>query len=127
MKQGEYLKAALKSVRAEVVKEVRGRGLMIAIELYREAGGARRYCEALAKRGVLATDAHDHIIRISSPLVIKPKRRTGRSNGSQRFSPVTPSRSIGAFLDRSGANEVTANEEPTFYACRNEIYGKAAV
>ena len=70
-KQGEYLKAALKSVRAEVVKEVRGRGLMIAIELYREAGGARRYCEALAKHGVLATDAHDHIIRISPPLVIK--------------------------------------------------------
>jgi ornithine--oxo-acid transaminase len=69
-KQGEYLKAALKSVRAEVVKEVRGRGLMIAIELHREAG-ARRYCEALAKRGVLATDAHDHIIRISPPLVIK--------------------------------------------------------
>jgi ornithine--oxo-acid transaminase len=71
MKQGEYLKAALKSVRAEVVKEVRGRGLMIAIELDREAGGVRRYCEALAKRGVLATDAHDHIIRITSPLVIK--------------------------------------------------------
>jgi ornithine--oxo-acid transaminase len=71
MKQGEYLKAALKSVRAEVVKEVRGRGLMIAIELDREAGGVRRYCEALAKRGVLATDAHDHIIRISPPLVIK--------------------------------------------------------
>jgi acetylornithine/succinyldiaminopimelate/putrescine aminotransferase len=90
--QGEYLKAALKSVRAEVVKEVRGRGLMIAIELYREAGGARRYCEALAKRGVLATDAHDHIIRISSPLVIKTRRgglgdRTDRS-GSHRSRPL---------------------------------------
>ena len=44
---------------------------MIAIELNREAGSARRYCEALAKRDVLATDAHDHIIRISPPLTIK--------------------------------------------------------
>ena len=70
-KQGAYLKAALKSVRGKAIKEVRGRGLMIAIELNREAGGARRYCEALAKRGVLATVAHEHIIRISPPLVIK--------------------------------------------------------
>lgn len=69
--QGAYLKGALEGVRSDAVKEVRGRGLMIAIELNRDAGGARRYCEALAKRGVLATDAHDHIIRISPPLVIK--------------------------------------------------------
>ena len=68
--QGRYLKAALASVKSDAVKEVRGRGLMIAIELNRDAGGARRYCEALAKHGVLATDAHDHIIRISPPLVI---------------------------------------------------------
>lgn len=69
--QGVYLKTALESVHANTVKEVRGRGLMIAIELNREAGGARRYCEALAKCGVLATDAHDDVIRISPPLVIK--------------------------------------------------------
>ena len=69
-KQGAYLKAALEGVRATAVREVRGRGLMIAIELHSEAGGARRYCEALAARGLLATDAHEHIIRISPPLVI---------------------------------------------------------
>ncbi len=68
--QGGYLKAALESAQGDAVRQVRGRGLMIAIELNRDAGGARRYCEALAKRGVLATDAHDHIIRISPPLVI---------------------------------------------------------
>jgi ornithine--oxo-acid transaminase len=65
------MKAALESIRAEAIKEVRGRGLMIAIELHPEVGGARRYCEALASHGILATDAHDHIIRISPPLVIK--------------------------------------------------------
>jgi ornithine--oxo-acid transaminase len=68
--QGAYMKARLESIRAEAVKEVRGRGLMIAIELYPEAGGARRYCEALARRGVLTTNTHDHIIRISPPRVI---------------------------------------------------------
>lgn len=70
-KQGSYLKAALAGVHSDIVKEVRGRGLMIAIELDREAGGARRYCEALAMRGVLAKEAHEHIIRIAPPLVIR--------------------------------------------------------
>jgi ornithine--oxo-acid transaminase len=68
--QGAYMKAGLESVRAEAVKEVRGRGLMIAVELYPEAGGARRYCEALARRGVLTANTHDNVIRISPPLVI---------------------------------------------------------
>src|SRR5262249_24455630 len=68
--QGAYMKAGLESVRTEVVKEVRGRGLMIAVELHPEAGGARCYCEALAKRGVLTVNTHDNVIRISPPLVI---------------------------------------------------------
>jgi ornithine--oxo-acid transaminase len=69
-RQGGYFKTALEGIRANCVKEVRGRGLMLAVELHPEAGGARRYCEALAKRGILAIDVHDHIIRISPPLVI---------------------------------------------------------
>jgi ornithine--oxo-acid transaminase len=69
-RQGARLKRALESMRANCVKEVRGRGLMLAIELHPEAGGARAYCEALAERGVLAIDAHDYTIRISPPLVI---------------------------------------------------------
>jgi ornithine--oxo-acid transaminase len=68
--QGAYMKAGLESMRAEAVKEVRGRGLMIAVELYPEAGGARRYCEALARRGVLTANTHANVIRISPPLVI---------------------------------------------------------
>jgi len=68
--QGAYMKAGLESVRTEAVKEVRGRGLMIAVELHPEAGGARRYCDALAKRGVLTVNTHDNVIRISPPLVI---------------------------------------------------------
>lgn len=71
--QGRYMKTALEGVRSDAIKAVRGRGLMIAIVLNHEAGGARHYCEALAKHGVLATDTHDHIIRISPPLVITRK------------------------------------------------------
>ena len=69
--QGTYIKAGLESVRTEAIKEIRGRGLMIAVELYPEAGHARLYCEALARRGILTTATHDHIIRVSPPLVIK--------------------------------------------------------
>ncbi len=47
-----------------------GAGLMLAVELHPEAGGARRYCEALQARGILAKDTHDHTIRIAPPLVI---------------------------------------------------------
>lgn len=67
--QGERLKAGLGAIRSNIVREVRGRGLMVAVELHPEAGGARRYCEALKDRGVLVKDTHDHTIRVSPPLV----------------------------------------------------------
>ncbi len=60
----------LRAIASPVVKEVRGRGLMLAVELHPDAGGARRYCEALQHRGILCKDAHDHTIRVSPPLVI---------------------------------------------------------
>jgi ornithine--oxo-acid transaminase len=68
--QGEYFKAQLQGIRSDMVREVRGRGLMLAVELHHEAGGARRICEALRARGVLAKDTHGHTIRIAPPLVI---------------------------------------------------------
>lgn len=69
-RQGARFKANLQRVRSDLVREIRGRGLMLAIELHREAGGARRYCEKLRDRGLLAKDTHEHTIRISPPLVI---------------------------------------------------------
>ncbi len=53
-----------------LVKEVRGRGLWIGIELKPEAGGARKYCMKLMEKGVLAKDTHHHTIRLAPPLVI---------------------------------------------------------
>ncbi|HEY2356158.1 MAG TPA: ornithine--oxo-acid transaminase [Phenylobacterium sp.] len=67
---GERLKASLSSIRADSVKEVRGRGLMIAVELRPDAGGARRVCEALQLRGLLAKETHEHTIRIAPPLIL---------------------------------------------------------
>ncbi|WP_421933170.1 ornithine--oxo-acid transaminase [Phenylobacterium sp.] len=67
---GARLKATLASIRHPAVKEVRGRGLMLAVELHPQAGGARPVVEALAARGLLAKDTHDHTIRISPPLVL---------------------------------------------------------
>jgi ornithine--oxo-acid transaminase len=69
-RMGAYFTARLAAMRSNVVREVRGRGLMMAVELHPEAGGARRYVEALRGRGVLAKDTHGHTIRIAPPLVI---------------------------------------------------------
>jgi ornithine--oxo-acid transaminase len=72
--QGERLKGGLEDLRSNVVKEVRGRGLMVAVELHPEAGGARAYCQALQGRGLLCKETHDHTIRIAPPLVITPSQ-----------------------------------------------------
>jgi len=69
---GQRFKAGLEAIRSNAVIEIRGRGLMLAVELDPAAGGARRYCEALKSRGVLAKDTHRHSIRIAPPLVITP-------------------------------------------------------
>ncbi|AIC29224.1 ornithine--oxo-acid transaminase [Rhizobium etli bv. mimosae str. IE4771] len=67
---GDYFLEGLKSMRSNIVRDVRGRGLMMAVELEPEAGGARQYCHALKERGLLAKDTHDHTIRLAPPLVI---------------------------------------------------------
>ncbi len=67
---GEYMLAGLRGIGSGRIREARGRGLMLAVELHPEAGGARRYCEALRREGLLCKDTHDHTIRISPPLVI---------------------------------------------------------
>ncbi|MGG7580231.1 ornithine--oxo-acid transaminase [Rhizobium sp. Nf11,1] len=67
---GDYFLEGLRSIRSNIVRDVRGRGLMMAIELEPEAGGARQYCHALKERGLLAKDTHDYTIRLAPPLVI---------------------------------------------------------
>ena len=69
---GDRLQASLAGIRHDAIKEVRGRGLMLAVELRAEAGGARRVCENLPRRGLLCKETHEHTIRIAPPLVLTP-------------------------------------------------------
>ena len=72
-KQGMYLIEKLKTIKSRHIKEVRGKGLLIGIELNPEAGGARRFCEALEVEGLLCKETHENVIRFAPPLVIKEK------------------------------------------------------
>ncbi|MGQ9671730.1 MAG: ornithine--oxo-acid transaminase [Candidatus Aminicenantales bacterium] len=71
--QGAYFLEKLKKIRSRQIKEVRGLGLLIGIELRPEAGGARRFCEELKKEGLLCKETHENVIRFAPPLVIKQK------------------------------------------------------
>jgi len=68
--QGEYLLQRLRAFNSPLIKEVRGQGLLIGIELHPEAGGARRFCEALKDQGLLCKETHENVIRIAPPLII---------------------------------------------------------
>ncbi|MGD0612311.1 MAG: ornithine--oxo-acid transaminase [Anaerolineales bacterium] len=68
---GEYFIEQLSEIPSPHVKEVRGRGLLIGVELEEDAGGARRFCEALQKENILAKETHERVIRFAPPLVIE--------------------------------------------------------
>lgn len=67
---GAYFKKQLKSIKSKKIKEVRGMGLMLAIELTHEAGPARNYTLKFLEKGLLAKDTHGHTIRLAPPLII---------------------------------------------------------
>jgi ornithine--oxo-acid transaminase len=69
-RMGEYFYEQLVEVSSPHVREVRGKGLLIGVELFPKAGGARRFCEALVKVGVLAKETHENVIRFAPPLII---------------------------------------------------------
>jgi ornithine--oxo-acid transaminase len=69
-KLGEYFMAKLQLIPSSHIKEIRGKGLLIGMELHPEAGGARRFCKALMKEGLLAKETRDNVIRFAPPLVI---------------------------------------------------------
>jgi len=67
---GTYFLERLQAIESEHVMEIRGKGLWIAIELNDEAGGARRFCEALQDEGLLCKETHATVIRVAPPLTI---------------------------------------------------------
>jgi len=68
---GSYMMDRLREIRSPHIREIRGKGLLIGIELHPEAGGARRFCEALQTKGLLCKETHEHVLRIAPPLVIR--------------------------------------------------------
>jgi ornithine--oxo-acid transaminase len=70
---GEQLLKDLKKIRTPVVRDIRGRGLLIGLEL---AGPARPYCERLMRLGLLCKETHDHVIRLAPPLVTRQEDLT---------------------------------------------------
>ncbi len=68
---GDYLMRKLQTIQSNKIVEIRGRGLFIGIELNKSLGGARSYCEALMEKGILCKETHDHVIRLTPPLVIE--------------------------------------------------------
>jgi ornithine--oxo-acid transaminase len=69
-RMGEYFLKSLQQIQNDKIKEIRGRGLMIGLELFADVGGARRFCESLMTHGLLCKETHDHIIRFAPPLII---------------------------------------------------------
>lgn len=67
---GAYLIEELKKIDSPHVELIRGKGLWVGMVLKKEAGGARRFCEALQDKGILAKETHENVIRIAPPLII---------------------------------------------------------
>jgi ornithine--oxo-acid transaminase len=68
---GNWFTAQIRAIDApRVIKEVRGVGLWIGLELHETAGGARKFCEALKNEGLLCKETHVHTVRFAPPLVV---------------------------------------------------------
>ncbi|MDH3497011.1 MAG: ornithine--oxo-acid transaminase [Gemmatimonadota bacterium] len=68
---GSWFLGALKQIPSPHVKDVRGRGLMVGVEIKKASGPARPFCEELARRGILCKETHDQVIRFAPPLVVE--------------------------------------------------------
>jgi ornithine--oxo-acid transaminase len=68
---GAHLLASLGTLRSSKIAQIRGRGLLIGVEIAPAAGTARTLCERLLERGVLAKDTHAQVIRLAPPLVVE--------------------------------------------------------
>ena len=67
---GEYLLAELATIDSPLIKDLRGRGLFVGIEIEPSLAAARDVCEALMDRGLLSKETHDTVVRLAPPLVI---------------------------------------------------------
>lgn len=69
-RMGAYLMERLGEIDSPHVLEVRGRGLLVGVEIKQESGPARPFCEKLMERGMLCKETHHQVIRFAPPLTI---------------------------------------------------------
>lgn len=67
---GNYFKNELIKINSPYVKEIRGKGLFVGVEIKQECGTARPFCEKLFEKGILAKETHHQVIRFAPPLII---------------------------------------------------------
>jgi ornithine--oxo-acid transaminase len=68
---GAYLINELRQIDSPVVRDVRGRGLFVGLEIEAHHASARTFCEALMERGVLSKETHETVVRLAPPLTIR--------------------------------------------------------
>jgi ornithine--oxo-acid transaminase len=68
---GRYLRRGLREIESPLVMDVRGRGLLVGLEIDPDRVMARRVCERLLRYGVLTKETHDTVVRLAPPLAIK--------------------------------------------------------
>jgi ornithine--oxo-acid transaminase len=69
--QGRYLMEQLAQIDSPLIKDVRGRGLLIGLEIHPDRATARAVCERLMTHGILTKETHDTVVRLAPPLIIK--------------------------------------------------------
>lgn len=70
MEMGEYMIKGLRRIDSPLIKDIRGCGLFVGVEIDSALGSAREICEALMERGLLSKETHETVVRLAPPLVI---------------------------------------------------------
>ena len=105
---GEYFMRQLRAIESPLIREVRGQGLLIGVEIEcRRRSRARLICEALLERGVLSKDTHDTVVRFAPPLIVTPAQIDEAVSALREVL-----REVGG--DEDGADEANALQELTF-------------
>ena len=72
-KQGTYFLEELKKIESPILKEIRGKGLWIGVEINTKIIDGRSICKLLLKKGILSKETHESTIRFAPPLIIEKK------------------------------------------------------
>jgi ornithine--oxo-acid transaminase len=71
---GDYLLQQLRRLQSPLIREIRGKGLFIGIEIEPKFVTARTVCEALMGGGLLSKETHEVVVRLAPPLIITPEQ-----------------------------------------------------